>query len=168
MSFLANYWAVVERQVSETGMNPGDIHVDISELLKNTQPANVVHSEPSADTTQPTNDRPLEDGDMSLRSKDLTACEERARRSVRSSSPSEGLETPEPEIRKGRTRRSGNDDARTERRVEGVQGQTKAQAKADRKLKRKLLKKLGTGRNVRVKLSEVNVNGTTVWDESKV
>lgn len=161
MSFLAKYWNVVERAVSETGMNAGDIKVDITEVLKNTDVDNTVVPSTETPETETNHTTPAQAGSMP----DLETMEDMARRLAR---PSCDLEALESETFRTRTAKAsvgkeessvGDNLAEEIPRRSSTRGK-KAKAK---KALRKQLRKIGGGRRVNVILDEVKVNGERVW-----
>lgn len=164
MSFLKLLWQALQHASPEIELTVEDVLSHIEEKLNSTQPVNSVDiNEAVATPTEPTQSHPIVDGDMSRYATDFSACEERTRGAARPGETSEEVEGPiSTKIPKGH---KGN-KSKSRREEEGIQHKTKAQIREERKLQNKLLKKLGTGRGVRVKLSEVNINGETVWNQS--
>lgn len=159
MSFLAKYWNAVERAVSETGMNPGDIIVNIAEVIKNTEVHDDVdfHVSNIPDPKQTTT--PANAGSMPHRKPDIGAMEEAARRAARPGEEFDQLEErltwPKAKVRSVRDTMAKTDTERPKAR-----GKT---SKAIRKAERKKLKKLGGGRKVRLVIDEVRINDRAVW-----
>jgi len=166
MSFLANYWKAVERAVTETGMNAGDIVIDITTVGKNTEEPDVVESQVNV-VTEPQPTEPAKAGTMPQHKTDFEARDALARRSAR---PSEELEerslteTPTREKTVKQSIRVCMDHSDTGEPVRP--NQTKKERRALRKDKVKRLKKLGGGRKVRLIIDEVHLNDRTVWKSS--
>lgn len=159
MSFLAKYWNAVERAVSETGMNPGDIIVDIMEVCKNTEVHDTVESQVSdIPKPQPT-PTPAQAGPMPQYKPDLAAMEAMARRSAR---PGEEIDRMEEAFDRVQAKRGPLRDRVSDPDTRGSASDGKA-TKAQRKQKRKQLKKLGGGRKVRIVIDEVRVNDRVLW-----
>ncbi|ABY63030.1 hypothetical protein ST201phi2-1p201 [Pseudomonas phage 201phi2-1] len=165
MSFLANYWKAVERAVSETGMNPGDIVIDITTVSKNTDVPDVVESFVN-DVTQP-QPEPAQAGNMPQPKTDFEARESLARRSAR---PSQGIEELEEnydtKATTNKTRVKRDVRVRMDERDSGITvspNPTKEERRKTRKAENKRLKKLGGGRKVRLIIDEVRLNDRTIW-----
>lgn len=161
MSFLARYWNVVERAVSETGMNAGDIIVDLFEVCKNTEVDNTVVPSTETSETEINHTTPAQAGSMP----DLEAMADMTRRLAR---PGCDLEAFESEVFRTRTAKAivgkeespvGDDLAEKIPRRSTHRGKKTKAAKA----LRKQLRKIGGGRKVNVILDEVKVNGERVW-----
>lgn len=166
MSFLSRYWNAVERAVSETEMNPGDIVIDIAEVCKNTEVPNAteLHT-PVAD--QETIIRPVEDGPMPQYKTDFDVRESLARRSARRSEESSELE----ELQDTATKTPRNKiRGRLDEHDTWESSDTRAAKKAsreDRIRKKKQLKKLGQGRKVRVTIDEVIIDDKPLWSRGQ-
>lgn len=117
MSFLSRYWQQVERQVSETGMNPGDVVVDLNQLLNNTEVTDTVEPQPEVVVTEaePQTRRPIVDEPMPQYAVDPDAWETRARRSARPGKKSQRMEDADEKETRGRHRHDGVKSGRTRR-----------------------------------------------------
>ncbi len=159
MSFLANYWKAVERAVSDTGMNAGDIIVDISEVIKNTEePDNVEFRVSDIPDHKPT---PAKAGHMPYSKSDIASMETAARRVARPGQECNELE-------EGQTipddfRPIRDSMAKPTARKPTTTGKA---SKEDRKATRKKLKKLGRGMKVEMVVDKVKINDRVVWTES--
>lgn len=158
MSFLARYWNVVERAVSETGMNAGDIKVDIDALLNNTDVGNTVV--PPVTPENQTTEAPAKAGYMP----DQVVMSDMARGLARPACEIETLET-----KPIRTRTSKKKERSGDSMGDGLGASIprrppirSKKAKATKSL-RKQLKKIGGGRKVNVILEKVVCDGRTVW-----
>lgn len=163
MSFLAKYWNVVERAVTETGMNPGDVKVDIHELLKNTDVVNTVVPPETPETQTP--ETPAEAGHMPEPPDEVI--DEMTRGSAR---PVDGFEELEVKATRSRTAKTKAD--KKSRMGDGMgEPNSRRSTNGGKKTKatksiRKQLKKIGGGRKVNVVLEEVVLDGGTVWSAS--
>lgn len=163
MSFLAKYWNVVERAVSETGMNPGDIVVNLGDVFNNTETTNTTELQVDNIPEQPTAIRPTEDGSMSRPAIDFEARINLARRSARQSQEFDELEAIQDTATKSpRTKVRGRMGDSETRGSAGI-GASKKEEREARIQKKKQLRKLGGGRRVRVLIDEVTLNGSSIW-----
>lgn len=164
MSFLSRYWQAVERQHIETGMNHGDIYIDPTTIPKekDTPVVNDVQPDVTPINPQPSN-RPQQDGFMPrTTAEDLAVRFENNRRSARPDQRVQGISGKETKAAAtGNNYNEAVDDERS-RSKSGKQHQTKADRRKSDKQQKKALKKLGAGRNVRVRLSKVVIDGKEI------
>ena len=166
MSFLAKYWNVVERAVSEKGMNPGDVHVNLSELFNNTEVTNTVLPELETEPEVTNEPKPAEAGNMP--DPVIAELQETIRGLAR---PGEEFEEyAEPPTRgKARKSRSGKRKASSSDDGESMGNRTKREKVPGYKTKkvepalRKQLKKIGGGRKVNLILEKVVCDDETIW-----
>lgn len=160
MSFLARYWNAVERAVSETGMNPGDIVIDLTKIIKNTED----HDDVELDNKSPPkpNDQPAVAGPMPQYKPDIEAKEILFRRLARSSETINQLEEAF-ERKQSQNRPLRNHIPDSETRRETSNGATKKEKRKLKSQKKKQLRKLGGGRKVRIVIDEVRVNDRVLW-----
>lgn len=154
MSFLSRYWRHVERQHTETGMNIGDIIIDLNEIIKeNTDVVNAV--EPSTTNPQPKPTiRPNQDGSMP-KSNDVKF----ERGSARPSQRVQDLAEDTRPTREAKATRHSSDNADRHGEEGTGRDKTKNTAREVKKLRKKALKKLGAGRRVNVRLDKVVIDG---------
>lgn len=159
MSFLARYWQAVERQHLDTGMNYGDIRIDLSELdEKNTVVDNVV--DPSIATEPQPTIHPQQDGVMPRQTEAIDRKFERASRgSARPDQRFQEMAEDQRPQRESKRVRGISEKAERPRGMGSVHNKTKETARSVDKHNKKLLKKLGAGRRVRVQLDKVVING---------
>lgn len=149
MSFLSRYWNAVQRQHTETGMNYGDIRVDVELLKENTQVADIVDPQPT--TPQPETIRPTKDGSM--------PSSKFERGSARPDQRLQDLAEDTRPIREAKTSRNHNVEGERCWKQGAGGDQTKKTAREVKRLRKKTLKRLGAGRKVNVQLDKVVVDG---------
>ena len=149
MSFLSRYWNAVERQHTETGMNHGDIRVDVELLKENTQVTDIVDPQPTQ--PKPQTNRPTQDGSM--------PSSKFERGSARPDQRFQEVAEDTRPIREAKAPRNRNvEDERSRGSCAGGD-QTKKTAREVKRLRNKALKKLGAGRKVNVQLDKVVIDG---------
>jgi hypothetical protein len=155
MSFLSRYWNAVERQHTETGMNHGDIRVDVKLLKENTRVSDIVDPQPTQ--PKPQTNRPIKDGSMPS-----TKFERGSARPYQRVQEMAEDTRPIREAKASRNRSVENERSGGS----GTSGdQTKTTAREVKRLRNKALKKLGAGRKVNVQLDKVVIDGQS-WHQT--
>lgn len=149
MSFLSRYWNAVQRQHTETGMNYGDIRIDVELLKENTQATDSVDRKPTQ--PQPETIRPTQDGSM--------PSSKFERGSARPTQRVQEVAEDTRPIREAKASRNRNVESERFGGEGAGSDQTKKTAREVKRLRNKALKKLGAGRKVNVQLDKVVVDG---------
>lgn len=159
MSFLSRYWNAVQQKHTETGMNYGDIRIDVESIKENTQVADIVDLQQTQPNSQP--NRPNQDGSMPWELIKPSSKFERG--SARQDQRFQDLaEDPRP-IREAKTSRNHIMENQRSRGTGTGGDQTKKTAREVERLRKKALKKLGAGRKVNVQLEKVVIDGQS-WN----